>query len=109
MNTKAIAAIVLDKAGQKKEAQEFVASLKEHLTKTDEQGMFFAFNENPYSWGGMKMQAHVDVMEAFGIDRRKQRNGGRNETLAVETEADATMGFPCNYGRCGVCTVDERY
>ena len=45
MNTKAIAAIVLDKAGQKKEAQEFVASLKEHLTKTDEQGMFFAFNE----------------------------------------------------------------
>ncbi len=61
MDTKAIAAIVLDKAGQKKEAQEFVASLKEHLTKTDEQGMFFAFNENPYTWGGMQMQAHVDV------------------------------------------------
>lgn len=38
MNTKAIAAIVLDKAGQKKEAQEFVASLKEHLTKTDDRG-----------------------------------------------------------------------
>ena len=34
--SEAIAAIVLDKAGQKKEAQEFVASLKEHLTKTDE-------------------------------------------------------------------------
>ena len=30
MDTKAIAAIVLDKAGRKKEAQEFVASLKEH-------------------------------------------------------------------------------
>ena len=27
-----------------KEAQEFVASLKEHLTKTDEQVLFFAFN-----------------------------------------------------------------
>ena len=37
MDTKAIAAIVLDKAGRKKEAQEFVASLKEFLTKTDEQ------------------------------------------------------------------------
>ena len=65
MDTKAIAAIVLDKAGRKKEAQEFVASLKEFLTKTDEQGMFFAFNENPYAWGGMQMQAHVDVMEAL--------------------------------------------
>ena len=75
MDTKAIAAIVLDKAGHKKEAQEFVASLKEHLTKTDEQGMFFAFNENPYAWGGMKMQAHVDVMEALELI------GGNTETV----------------------------
>lgn len=50
MPTKAIAAIVLDKAGRKKESQAFVASIKEHLTKTDELGMFFDFNENPYSW-----------------------------------------------------------
>ena len=75
MDTKAIAAIVLDKAGHKKEAQEFVASLKEHLTKTDEQGMFFAFNENPYAWGGMKLQAHVDVMEALELI------GGNTETV----------------------------
>lgn len=66
---------LLDKAGRKKEAQEFIASLKEHLTKTDEQGMFFAFNENPYSWGGMKMQAHVDVMEALEL------TGGNNDTV----------------------------
>ena len=75
MDTKAIAAIVLDKAGRKKEAQEFIASLKEHLTKTDEQGMFFAFNENPYTWGGMKMQAHVEVMEALELV------GGNSETV----------------------------
>ena len=75
MDTKAIAAIILDKAGRKKEAQEFIASLKEHLTKTDEQGMFFAFNENPYTWGGMKMQAHVDVMEALEL------TGGNNDTV----------------------------
>ena len=75
MDTKAIAAIILDKAGRKKEAQEFVASLKEHLTKTAEQGMFFAFNENPYAWGGMKMQAHVDVMEALELI------GGNNDTV----------------------------
>ena len=75
MDTKAIAAIVLDKAGRKKEAQEFVASLKEFLTKTDEQGMFFAFNENPYTWGGMQMQAHVDVMEAL------EAIGGNSDTV----------------------------
>lgn len=75
MSTKAVAAIVLDKAGHKKEAQEFVASLKEHLTKTDEQGMFFAFNENPYTWGGMTLQAHVDVMEALEL------TGGNVETV----------------------------
>ncbi len=75
MDTKAIAAIVLDKAGRKKEVQEFVASLKEHLTKTDEQGMFFAFNENPYTWGGMQMQAHVDVMEAL------EQTGGNTDTV----------------------------
>ena len=75
MDTKAIAAIILDKAGRKKEAQEFIASLKEHLTKTDEQGMFFAFNENPYTWGGMQMQAHVDVMEAL------EQTGGNTDTV----------------------------
>ena len=75
MDTKAVAAIVLDKAGRKKEAQEFVASLKEFLTKTDEQGMFFAFNENPYTWGGMQMQAHVDVMEAL------EAIGGNSDTV----------------------------
>lgn len=75
MDTKAIAAIVLDKAGHKKEAQEFIVSLKEYLTKTDEQGMFFAFNENPYTWGGMQMQAHVDVMEALEL------TGDNNSTV----------------------------
>lgn len=52
MDTKAIAAIILDKAGRKKEAQEFIASLKEHLTKTDEQGMFFAFMKIPIPGAG---------------------------------------------------------
>lgn len=75
LSTKAMAAIVLDKAGRKKEAQDFVTSLKEYLTKTDEQGMFFAFNENPYTWGGMKLQAHVDVMEALELI------GGNSETV----------------------------
>ena len=49
--------------------------MKEHLTKTDELGMFFAFNENPYIWGGMAMQAQVNVMEAL------QLVGGNDETV----------------------------
>ncbi len=67
MTRKALAAIVLDKAGRKQEALEFIASLKEFLTKTDEQGMFFAFNENPYAWGGLQIPAHVAVMEALEL------------------------------------------
>lgn len=75
METKAMIAIVLDKSGHPKEAQAFIASLKEHLTKTDELGMFFAFNANPYAWGGIQMQAQVDVMEALELV------GGNNETV----------------------------
>lgn len=67
MTNKALAAIVLDKAGRKQEALNFIASLKEFLTKTDEQGMFFAFNENPYTWGGLQIPAHVTVMEALEL------------------------------------------
>lgn len=67
MADKAVAAIILDKAGRKQEVLEFIASLKEFLTKTDEQGMFFAFNENPYAWGGLQIPAHVMVMEALEL------------------------------------------
>ena len=75
MKLKAYAAIILDKAGHKKAAQGFVAFLKQYLTQTNEQGMFFAFNENPYSWGEMQMQAHVNVMEALKLI------GGNDETV----------------------------
>ena len=65
MSDKAMAAIVLHKAGSNAKADEFMASLKEHLVKTGEQGMYFAFHETPYAWGGQQMPAHVLVMEAF--------------------------------------------
>lgn len=62
---KAITAIILQKAGRTADANAYISSLKEYTTQTDEQGMFFAFNENPYSWMGLKVPAHVTVMEAF--------------------------------------------
>ena len=65
MLVKAYAAVILDQAGKKKEAGEFIASLKEHLTQTEETGMSFAFNEVPYSWYDLKIPTHVAVLEAM--------------------------------------------
>lgn len=65
MSDKAQAAIILQKAGQVQKASERMASLKEHLVQTPEQGMYFAFYEKPYNWYGMQIPAHVLVMEAF--------------------------------------------
>ena len=64
---KAIAAVILQKNKRTSDAQSFIASLKEHTTQTDELGMFFAFNEDPYTWSGLKIPAHVYVMEAFDV------------------------------------------
>ncbi len=65
MTTKAKLAVVFNQAGRKQQADAYMASLKEHLATTDEQGMYFAFNENPYSWNGQPIPAHVQVIEAF--------------------------------------------
>lgn len=62
---KAMAAIILKQLGNQALADKFMASLKEYLTESDSQGMYFAFNENPYRWSGMQIPAHVLVMEAF--------------------------------------------
>lgn len=62
---KAWSTIILQKVGKVKEAQEFMASLKEYLTRTDDQGMFFDTADSPYTWNNLKVPAHVDVMEAF--------------------------------------------
>ncbi|MCD7898501.1 MAG: MG2 domain-containing protein [Bacteroides sp.] len=65
LREKAYAAIVLNKAGKTADAQAFIASMKEHAVQTDELGMHFAFNENPYSWMNLKVPVHVAVMEAM--------------------------------------------
>jgi hypothetical protein len=64
---KALAAIVLHKAGRSADARAFIASLMEYAVQTDERGMFFAFNEHPYAWAGLRVPSHVAVMEAFDL------------------------------------------
>ena len=66
MADRAKAAIALQKAGRTQQAQAFMASLKEHLIQTPEQGMYFAFYE-PTNWSMLRIPAHVDVMEAFEL------------------------------------------
>ena len=77
MICKAQTAIILQKQGRRTEANEFIASIKEHLVQTDEMGAHFAFHANPYTWGMMPVPAHVAVMEAL-------REAGGNDALIEE-------------------------
>lgn len=77
MGVKAQSAIILLKAGRKAEANEFIASLKEHLVQTDERGAYFAFNEKPFLWGTQPVTVHTEVMEAL-------RLAGGNDALVEE-------------------------
>ena len=77
MSSKAQSAIILKAVGRTAEANEFIASLKEHLVQTDELGAYFAFQANPYNWGMLPIPAHVEVMEAL-------RMAGGNDALVEE-------------------------
>lgn len=77
MVCKAQSAVILLKAGRTSQANEFLASIKEHLVQTDEMGVHFAFHANPYVWGMLPIPAHVEVMEALTL-------GGGNDALVEE-------------------------
>lgn len=77
MLCKAQSAIILRAAGRTAEADEFIASIKEHLVQTDEMGAHFAFYANPYNWGMLPVSTHVEVMEAL-------RLAGGNDALVEE-------------------------
>ncbi len=62
---KAESAIILQKAGSMAEAHDFIASIEEHLVRTDERGAYFAFNETPYRWSRSGVVAQVKAMEAL--------------------------------------------
>ncbi|NLI37703.1 MAG: alpha-2-macroglobulin [Bacteroidales bacterium] len=65
MQEKALAAVILKQADKTKAANEYMASIKEHLTKSDELGEYFDFNDDPFSWGCMHLNAHTAAIEAF--------------------------------------------
>lgn len=65
MSRKAHAAIILMKSGDKKKANDFIASLAQHLITEDEQGAHFAFNDLPGNRNQNALNAHVATMEAL--------------------------------------------
>ncbi len=65
MQEKSMAAVVLKANGRQKLADEYIQSIREHLTSSEEMGMYFAFNENPYRWGSLNLNAQVAAIEAF--------------------------------------------
>lgn len=65
MQEKSMAAVILKANGKQQLADEYIQSIREYLTSSEEMGMFFAFNENPYRWGSLNLNAQVAAIEAF--------------------------------------------
>ena len=74
---KSEALVILQKLGKKLQAEEFAASLREHLIQEDELGAHFAFLDSPYRWGMMPIPTHVAAMEALRLQ-------GGNDALLEE-------------------------
>lgn len=104
---KAQAAVILQTAGRKADAQAFEASLKEHLVQEKTMGAHFAFNDGYYSWGMMPVTTHVAAMEALSrfegnasvIEEMKRWLLKQKQTTQWNTpvaSADAIYALLCN-------------
>ena len=104
---KAQAAVILQAAGRKADAQAFEASLKEHLVQEKTMGAHFAFNDGYYSWGMMPVTTHVAAMEALSrfegnasvIEEMKRWLLKQKQTTQWNTpvaSADAIYALLCN-------------
>ncbi len=104
---KAQAAVILQAAGRKANAEAFEASLKEHLVQEKTMGAHFAFNDSYYSWGMMPVTTHVAAMEALSrfegnasvIEEMKRWLLKQKQTTQWNTpvaSADAIYALLCN-------------
>lgn len=67
MQEKAMVAVILSKAQRDREAKEVTQSIREHLSRSETQGMFFDFNENPWAWNRLKINAQTAAIEAINL------------------------------------------
>lgn len=107
ISRKAQAAVILQAAGRKADAQAFEASIKEHLVQEKTMGAHFAFNDGYYSWGMMPVTTHVAAMEALSrfegnasvIEEMKRWLLKQKQTTQWNTpvaSADAIYALLCN-------------
>ena len=64
---KAKAAFILWKAGRKREAADFQASIREHLVRQEGRGAWFAFHDAYAGWGMWPVSIQVAAMEALAL------------------------------------------
>ncbi len=62
---KAMMAVVAQRNGKAKVAQEILKSLKENALKTDEMGMYWAKNTSGYFWNERPVAVQAAIIEAF--------------------------------------------
>ena len=102
MTRKSQAAIILRKAGMTKDADECLASIREHLIQEKELGAHFAFNDMPYEWDMRPVPTHVSAMEALS-----QTEG--NDTLLEEMKIWLLKQKQANSWDTPVATADAVY
>lgn len=62
---KAMSAVILEKAGKKEAAEEFIISLKEYAVETPDMGMYYDTPKANYSWTVYKIPTQVAAIEAM--------------------------------------------
>lgn len=67
MATKAVAAVVLNKNGRKKDARTFVESMKEHTVYRSDMGRYFDSYRAAYSWCNYRIPTQTMCIEALNV------------------------------------------
>lgn len=99
---KAMTAVILHCAGKDRLAARYMESISEHLTETEECGMFFDFDENPWNFGQMDINAHVAAMEAFDIVSKDTATVDKMKLWLLKQKQTRTW-------KTGVMTADAVY
>lgn len=65
LDQKALSAVILQQAGRKAEAANFIQSLKEYAVRSPGMGTYYDSRSAPYSAGSYRIPVQVDVLEAI--------------------------------------------
>ena len=88
MMTKSVAAIVLDAAAKRKDADTFAESIRQHTVYRADMGRYFDSYRAQYSWCSYRIPTHTMAIEALCkvTERYKASNNERNNALCTDYE-----------------------